>query len=48
MTGKKLLDSTGPSPVRDFIINSNGHTLITKILIGMLIIIILIIKLNIK
>jgi len=34
MTGKKLLDSTGPSPVRDFIINSNGHTLITKILIA--------------
>ncbi|ORX86109.1 acetyl-CoA carboxylase [Anaeromyces robustus] len=31
---KKSLDSTGPSPVRDFIINSNGHTLITKILIA--------------
>jgi len=31
---KKSLETTGPSPVRDFIINSNGHTLITKILIG--------------
>jgi len=32
---KKSLETTGPSPVRDFIINSNGHTFITKILIGM-------------
>jgi acetyl-CoA carboxylase/biotin carboxylase 1 len=31
---KKSLETTGPSPVRDFIINSNGHTLITKILIA--------------
>lgn len=31
---KKLLDAKAPSVVRDFIINSNGHTLITKILIA--------------
>jgi acetyl-CoA carboxylase/biotin carboxylase 1 len=31
---KKSLETTGPSPVRDFIINSNGHTFITKILIA--------------